>query len=323
MNNLQQDVERLIAEQTTSWETARRNYAALRRIRSKTLSFDAFSVGVQFNPERVRSTTARVEAPEERPCFLCPENRPAEQRAVRWEGYELLVNPYPIFARHLTLPAREHTPQRLTGRVHDMVQLAGELPGFVLTFNGARSGASAPDHFHFQAVGRGVLPAEAELPAWPETTEIFRDEHVSVCGIDHYLRPAIRIWGSEGQAVARAGEEVLVCLKQATSCKSKETDDDEAQVNALCWKEAQEYILVLFPRTAHRPAEYYATGTEQFLLSPGAIDMAGVLITVRPEDYERANEETITALLGQVVPDAAQWETMKEFLKRCLTENLK
>jgi hypothetical protein len=278
-------------------------------------------MGVQFNPERVRSTTARVEALEERPCFLCAENRPAEQRAVRWEGYELLVNPYPIFARHLTLPAREHTPQRLTGRVRDMVQLANELPGFVLTFNGARSGASAPDHFHFQAVGRGVLPAEAELPTWPQTTEIFQDKYVSVCGIDHYLRPAIRIRGSEGQAVARAGEEVLACLKQAMACKSE--DDDEAQVNALCWKEAQGYILVLFPRTAHRPAEYYAAGAEQFLLSPGAIDMAGVLITVRAEDYERANEETITALMRQVVPDAAQWQKIKEFLKRCLTENLK
>ncbi|MDL2230538.1 DUF4922 domain-containing protein [Alistipes sp. OttesenSCG-928-L06] len=317
MSNLQEHVNRLISSQTASWETARKNYAALRHIQSKTIGFDGFSTTVQFNPERARSTTAPVETGIKRPCFLCAANRPTEQEAVQWTGYEILVNPYPIFDPHLTIPAREHIPQFLTGKIGDMVHLAAELSDFVLTFNGARSGASAPDHFHFQAVGQGTLPAQRELPQWPHRNVLHTTADVSVRAVDHYLRPALIVEGKTAAETAQTAENILSALKEILS------EPDEAQLNALAWHDVETYTVVFFPRTAHRPKEFYAADETQFLFSPGAIDLAGTIITVRQTDYQRVSAPLITALFRQVVPDAALWQRVKTELSLCLAKNRK
>lgn len=315
--SLAHSVRRLIAGQLSSWETARNNYAALAHIQSKTVDFGRFRIDVQFNPERARSTTAPVETGIKRPCFLCAANRPAQQEAVRWKDYDILVNPYPIFDPHLTIPAADHIPQRLTGRLGDMAELAAELPDFVVLFNGARSGASAPDHFHFQAVAKGVLPAQSELPEWERRSVLQEGEDVLVWAADDYLRPAVVIEGKTAAETAQAGEQILACLKGITR------EPDEAQVNAMAWQDTGKYTLVFFPRTAHRPRQFYAEGEEQFLFSPGAVDMAGVMITVREPDYRRADAPLMNDLYAQVVPGAGLWEHIKTELTLCLARNRK
>ena len=307
----------MISGQMAAWNTAHQNYGALQAIHSKTVDFSRFRMIVQFNPERERSTTAPVGTGIRRPCFLCAANRPHEQESVRWKDYEILVNPYPIFNPHLTIPAAGHTPQLLRGKLYNMVELSRVLPEFVLTFNGARSGASAPDHFHFQAVHQSVLPAVQELPAWKKQSGLYRDAELSVWGADDYLRPAIVIEGDARTNTAQMAEDILAALKEIMS------EPDEAQVNALAWHGREKYFVVFFPRTAHRPRQFYAEGEERFLSSPGAIDLAGVMITVRPEDYRRTTSLLMEDLFSQVVPDVTQWERIKNELSLCLHENLK
>ena len=317
MGSLQDNINKLIRDQLSSWETARRNYEALKCIQSKPVGFDGFRMQVQFNPERARSTTAAVGQTAERPCFLCAANRPAGQEAVRWKDYEILVNPYPIFDPHLTIPAAGHIPQFLTGKIGDMVELSMELPDYIVTFNGARSGASAPDHFHFQAVGKETLPARKELAGWQRRSLLYRHKGVSAWGAEHYLRPAIVVEGPTGEETIAVAESMMECLKTILN------EPDEAQVNALAWTDSGFHTVVFFPRTAHRPRQYYAGGEEQFLASPGAIDMAGVMITVREPDYERVSAPLIIDLFSQVIPSGPEWERIKKELSLCLQKSLK
>lgn len=316
MHNFRDDILALIDQQIVSWPTAAESYAALAEVRRKTVDFDGFRLDVQFNPGRVRSTTAPAD-PAGRPCFLCPAGRAPQQRGVAWRGYEVLVNPYPIFGRHLTIPAVIHTPQRLTGRTRDLLDLAAALPGFTILFNGARAGASAPDHFHFQAVESRRLPACTELPGRENRETLYDDNEISVRAVDGYLRPAVVIEGADTAALARASEAVLACLGSSLDAP------DQAQVNALSWCGEGVHTLALFPRTARRPREYDAPEPERFLFSPGAVELAGTEVTVRAEDFERADAPTLARLFSQVVPDDALWQSIKNDLRACLPASLK
>ncbi|MCH5346097.1 MAG: DUF4922 domain-containing protein, partial [Muribaculaceae bacterium] len=163
--SLARAVENLLEQQLTAWPLAAQNYEALRNVRVKEVPVGETTIKVQFNPSRIVSTGAKVDAKSiaERRCFLCEENRPAEQRGVDFGEYVVLVNPFPIFPRHLTIPSRHHEPQILGKRVADMAQLAKELPDYTIFYNGARCGASAPDHVHFQAGNSDFLPLQSML----------------------------------------------------------------------------------------------------------------------------------------------------------------
>ncbi len=151
------EIDEFFQRQLSRWPAVRERYEALANVEVKRVG----EYKVQFNPARAVSTAAKVDPASiaARPCFLCKKNRPAEQLALEWEDLEILVNPFPIFPGHLTIAAKEHTPQNLLGRADQMRRLSRELPGYTIFFNGAKSGASAPDHFHFQAV-----PSEYMLP---------------------------------------------------------------------------------------------------------------------------------------------------------------
>jgi hypothetical protein len=317
MNSLQHTVRRLIADSVPVWETARKNYAALRNIRRKTVDFTDFRIEVQFNPDRIHSTTAPLD-PGARPCFLCAANRPPEQQAVRWRGYEVLVNPFPIFDPHLVVASGAHVPQFLTGKIGDMLALASDLPDFAVTFNGARAGASAPDHFHFQAVEKSILPSISELTKWKNRHTLYnKSTGLPVWAADGYLRPAIVVGGANADATAQMAERVLTLLKEILH------EPDEAQVNALAWHGSGRYTVVFFPRTAHRPREYDAPEGTRFLFSPGAAELAGVVVTVREEDFQRADAPLLMRLFSQVVPDKMLWKSIKNEISRWLTANPK
>ena len=152
--SLQSEILTLFERQIKNWTLAKTNYAALQNVREKEFDFENYSIKVQFNPARAVSSLAKVDSKsiEERPCFLCAANRPKEQESVDFMGkYAILVNPFPICQKHFTIPSKLHEPQAIENKLTDMLELAKALPDFLILYNGPRSGASAPDHFHFQA----------------------------------------------------------------------------------------------------------------------------------------------------------------------------
>ena len=190
--------------QLAEWEFARRNFEALRRIETKTFDLDGFLIRVQFNPARIVSSAAKVDAASvvARKCFLCSENQPPEQRGLPWgDGYRVLVNPYPIFGRHFTIPAGEHVPESIADRYGDMLALARCFDREVVFYNGPRCGASAPDHAHFQAVGKGAMPLEAEVGRFA-TEKVLEASGAAAYAIRDYLRGGFVIRSADASAAA-------------------------------------------------------------------------------------------------------------------------
>ena len=174
LNNIK--VRQLLDAQLTNWEQARNNYNALANVEVKEVEINGFPVKIQFNPGRIQSSAAKVDAKsiQERKCFLCAANSPAVQEGIDYSGvageYEILINPFPIFPKHLTIPDKKHVNQtigdnNLKGRFEDMLDLSKILDEYVLFYNGPKCGASAPDHIHFQAGNKGFLPLEDNYSA--------------------------------------------------------------------------------------------------------------------------------------------------------------
>lgn len=270
------DIQKFIDEQLAQWPLAANNFTALSGVKIRDIeSLDGMRV--QFNPARIRSTGAKVDAAalRERPCFLCDANRPAEQIGLDWGNYTILVNPYPIFDGHLTIACKEHTPQRIDGRIADMMRLAAELPGYTIFYNGAKCGASAPDHMHFQAVPSKYLPIWRKVKPFPGEQTVTAGMKVFVIEYD-YIPDAV--WKFDEYMRTLPDDEM-----------------GEPMCNILCRKGT----LLVIPRRAHRPANYgYDEG--QIMLSPASIDLAGVLITPFEKDYLTLDAATVRAVVGQV-----------------------
>ncbi|MCM1348094.1 MAG: DUF4922 domain-containing protein [Firmicutes bacterium] len=266
-----------IKHQLEAWPLARKNYEALGRIELHRLTVDGCPVSVQHNPERIRSSAANLnpEAIKSRPCFLCRSNRPAEQLAIDAGDYEILVNPYPVFPTHLTIAAKAHTPQAIAGRMGQMLELAARLESLTVFYNGARSGASAPDHFHFQAVPSEALPIWQMIDSgkgWPLTgVELFE--------------------GEDPAKVSQLTEGYLWGLNPG----------EEPDVNIYARYREGRWQTAVIARRNHRPANYGAE-PGQILISPAAVEMAGVIVAPRPQDAayckEAANIKAIFAHCG-------------------------
>jgi hypothetical protein len=279
------NIEAFFNKQIHAWATARRNYVLLMNVRSKSVQVGNAEYHVQYNPGRIRSSAAKVDAKSisERLCFLCGANRPKAQKAVPFHtnghDYEILINPYPIFQRHLTIPAIDHTPQVLIGRMADMLALAKALPDFTLFYNGAKCGASAPDHMHFQAGSRGMMPIEWQQPEFPN---------------------ALFIQDADEQVVLNRFDEIVATLP-------KGAEEAEPMMNVLCLYEGSRYTVYLFPRKKHRPDCYYAEGEKQLLSSPASVDLGGLFILPRAEDFDNITAENIQEIVDEVClyPDSS------------------
>lgn len=263
---------------------------------------------VQFNKARGRSSAAKTDAVSiaKRPCFLCKENRPPNQPSKNWEGrYEILENPFPIFPKHLTIPTYEHTPQQIKGRFNDMQALAAELPEFTVFFNGARCGASAPDHMHFQAGSRHFMLIEQQ---WQESI----GEHLAVEGdarlhiMANDPRKTLVMIADKADDAVRLFEKVLLAL-------------DESMVNVLCYYENKQWFTFIFPRTKHRPECYFTASDEQMIISPASVDLGGVFITVREEDYERLDATRLEVILKEVCWQEQEIKLFNHRLRNCYT----
>ncbi|MGQ1890070.1 DUF4922 domain-containing protein [Thermophagus sp. OGC60D27] len=305
---LQENVHRLIDEQLIDWPLARDNYEGLKSVKTRTLKIGPSSeMRIQFNPARIRSSAAKVDAQSirERQCFLCSENLPAEQRGIDFGDYKILVNPFPIFSRHLTIPHKDHTDQRIEGRLTDMLQLARALPDFMVFYNGPRCGASAPDHFHFQAGNKGFMPIEKEFLTLPDITVLMEKKDIRVLGCENYLRKTLIFESSNENAIDLWFSRVFTILSK---CQPKEP---EPMLNILCSWETDSWRVFLFPRREHRPRQFYARGEEQILLSPASVDFGGVLITPREEDFNKLNSDTVKDIFNQVTLSDDIWHLVK------------
>lgn len=287
------DAVQFFENQLTTWQLARDNFAALAKVQTRSFQYVSCQLCVQFNPARIVSTGASIDRKtlNERPCFLCAANRPTEQQSiVLLNRYELLVNPFPILPHHFTLPSTQHERQSIRQSYIDMMRLTQLLPNLFLFYNGPRCGASAPDHLHFQAGERGIVPLERELHQMLPTASRIQQ-------IDNYVVPAYVI--SAGSA-----EESAERFHQLYDTMPVPDGDWEPMMNILAWQETTadgtQLISVVIPRTKHRPNCYSAEGDNQFLISPGALDMGGLIITPRREDFDRMTAERAQQILSEV-----------------------
>lgn len=299
----------LIDRQLASWPEAARRYRDLREVQTKEITIGGMPVRVQYNPARAVSTLARTDAASiaARPCFLCRENRPQQQESMPFEGcdgrrYEILVNPFPIFPEHFTVPAVDHVPQRIAGRFPDMLRLAEAFPDMTVFYNGPESGASAPDHFHFQMGCRGFLPVERHFGLLGPRT-VMRPGAAVIALTSAYIPGLPVITAPDAKSAEAAFLRVLRSLPVSPRT-------GEPQLNILCWKERTDsdtvFRILVIPRKAHRPSCYYAPEGEAVRISPASVDLGGVFIVPVEEDFRRANAEVLQSIIRETVDTSWQ-----------------
>ena len=272
--NLQQQIDELFATQQQEWEQLRNAIDAMKNIRKKRFEWgDDFAVNVEFNIGRLRSNRAKTEKSnaETGTCFLCEINRPTEQKGIPFLGkYIILCNPHPTLQQHVTVSLHSHVPQRIRRKMDEMLTLAEALPDYIVFYNGAKSGASAPDHFHFQAGKKMPILLQG----------------------DNELRSCMVIESESKNEAVELFEEVYQYLNQP--------DEDEPMMNIVAFIENYNYNIHIFPRKAKRPKQYDLEGSKQLRVTPGALDMAGLFTTIREEDFEKITKGDIEDIYAQV-----------------------
>ena len=314
LNSQLSPLDRYFDRQLTLWPETRNRYRELSHVETRELNVGTSTFEVQFNPARICSTGATItkEAVAARPCFLCRKNRPAQQLTkIQDVDYELLVNPYPILPMHFTIPARRHQPQQIRGMYGEMIQLLGHYPELMVFYNGPLCGASAPDHAHLQAGTSGILPLQKEWQRLSRNlTEVARrGDDATLSVVEDYPCAALVIRARS----RRSSERMFATLYHALPKLPEQT---EPMMNVVAWHVDDEFISVVFPRRKHRPDCYYKTGDEQLLVSPGALDMSGYLITPRREDFDRITPDMAEAILKECALSEEEMEALKERLKK-------
>ncbi len=290
-------IDKLFSEQLREWELARTNYSQLEKVRIRKFSFGTFEVLVQYNPERIRSSSAKVDAKSigDRPCFLCAKNRPPEQRGIDLDNnLTILVNPFPIFKRHLTIPLELHTDQRIGNNFDTMLSLAEAMPLFTVFYNGPQCGASAPDHLHFQAGNIGFMPVENDFLSGRHPKLLSSDQGMEIWKWESYLRGIITLKGSDRKKLVRVFNRLFDRLSETQPGRP------EPMLNILTGYSRDEWTIHIIPRKQHRPRQFFAEGDTQILISPAAVDLGGVIITPREEDFLRMTKDDIEDIFRQV-----------------------
>ena len=320
-------LQRFFNRQLERWDDARQRYRDLRNVETRELTEENFTMQVQWNPARIVSTGASIDkkAVAERPCFLCEQNRPQEQNKKQLDNLlELLVNPFPILPTHYTLPTMLHQPQRIDKLYPEIHRLLTEYPELMVFYNGPKCGASAPDHAHLQAGTNGILPLQT---AWQRLsrnlTEIVSlNESEGIFVINDYPCPALLI-----RTRAKDTDQKLFKRLYKAMNEEQEATDEEPMMNIISWRTGDNYNSVVFPRRKHRPDCYTAEGDQQYIISPGAIDMGGLMITPRQEDFERITAEKAFSILREVSVTQEELQIIVERLKdvdsKPQTSNLK
>lgn len=318
-------IEKFVGDQLSRWPLACANFRALKNVEVRSFEIGGLEVRLQFNPARIGSSAAKTDKASiaERPCFLCPENRFKEQFNISFEGrkgkkYDILLNPFPIFPSHLVIPSSQHTPQSIAGRYVDMLDMARAYPDYTFFYNGPRCGASAPDHHHFQAAPKGLMPLEKDVEAllsevprdargnyippeegktdgpWADTLRYFcslQDAHLY--HYDRFLHGIFVLRSRTAKSAAKLFYRLLDAVPAAEG-------ESEPRFNMISTWRGGEYHTVVIFRTTHRSHHYFSDGPDHLTMSPGCADMAGVLISPVREEFEKLTPELLAGMLSEV-----------------------
>lgn len=330
--NFHQEIEQLLKKQIRSWKLAKENYRAFDQYRAQSRMVGKLENGkyvngqLFLNPKRILSTTAQTDAASihSRPCFLCQANRPQEQDFISYKNYQILVNPYPVFQRHLTIVDKEHQPQSIAGRFKDMIELADIMREFFILYNGPECGASAPDHAHFQACSKNEEMYGPFSYIYSTTEELVSNNKLEI----HYVDDPISVI----YIVTKDKKTLLETFHLVYDILAAESNGKEPMMNILTWyglEETKEFLeedyehelesviypynCALFLRSKHRPDCYYAEGDDQILISPAIAEMNGILPMVREEDIKKMTPETVYGIYKEV---SISKEELEEILER-------
>jgi len=302
--------------QKNDWSLCRENYEQLKNVQIKDFRFGSYKIKAQFNPGRIISTSAKVDPKsiKERKCFLCEENLPPEQKGIIYnESYSILVNPFPIFPNHLTLTNLKHQPQRILDTFPDLIKFSKDLSNhFTVIYNGPRCGASAPDHLHFQAGNKYFMPIddEADLIANEFGNAIIDNDDIKVLAVDDGLRKFLLFESLDENLLIKIFHQFYNVFSKIMN------ETQEPLLNIISFYDNEfGWRVIIFLRAKHRSHHYFEEGENQILVSPASIDLGGVCIFPRKENFEKLNSDIIMEIFSEVF-------ISKEILDK-LSENLK
>ncbi|MDL2265135.1 DUF4922 domain-containing protein [Parabacteroides sp. OttesenSCG-928-G07] len=293
-----------LTKQLAAWPLAKQNYIALKSVYTKSVELKNFTIKIQCNPTRISSSCAKTEPThiQERKCFLCLENQPTEQfRLFFGSHYYFLCNPYPIFPEHFTIVSRKHIDQQILSRIEDFLDLTKRLDKFTIFYNGPKSGASAPDHAHFQAVTRNSMPLDRE---WEQQMirygkSVWEENNGNIHTLENYLRNGFIIQAKTKKTAISLFEKIYACLHI-------EEGDMEPMMNIFGQYVDNSWVIIIIPRKKHRPKQFYATGDERLITSPGVADIGGVFITPREEDFNKITPDILEDIYTQICFDDSE-----------------
>jgi len=288
----------LLSEQKKTWLQLREGYESLKNVRTREIPCDGFSVRIQHNPGRIRSTMADVaeKAINGRPCFLCLDNLPEAQKGILYrDTYLILCNPAPVFPSHLTISSLNHHPQTIADYIDTLLQLAGNFGDrWTMLYNGPKCGASAPDHLHFQAIPSGQMAIEKECLEEKSLTRITGVGGVYILRARGLGREIIIMEGDDPAYIASVFKEILAAMKKVHHT------DGEPMVNIAVFHKEERWRLLVFPRAKHRPDSFFKEGNDRIMVSPAVIEMGGVIVTPVEKDFEGLNASDVEDIYREV-----------------------
>lgn len=305
----------LLEEQLKTWDALKNSYTSLNKVQVKTFQYEGFVIKVQYNPNRITSSSAKVDEKSirERKCFLCPGNLYPEQKAFKYEDeFLILVNPFPIFPEHFTISHKDHIPQRIKNWFGTMLQLSKDLSSYVVIYNGPACGASAPDHLHFQAGSKYFMPLVDEF-------HLIKNEYgevllanglATVYGIDDGLRRFISIESDDKFSAEQVFDNFYSIYSKVSNAQ------DEPMMNIIAYyEEVYGWIILIFLREKHRPSFFFNEGEDKILWSPAAIDLGGVSIIPVEKDFKKISKRILTDGLSQITFNKEKFIYIKSYLK--------
>lgn len=306
-------IHKFVADQLSRWPLACDNFRALKNVKVRDVTVGGLSVKLQFNPARMVSSAAKLTKDEiaKRRCFLCRENRPSEQMMIRFEGrkgkkYHILVNPYPIFPDHLVIAMNRHVDQSIWHRYVDMLDLARKYVGYTFFYNGPKSGASAPDHHHFQGAPAGLMPLENDIDNLIASDSDVLEYLTSVQDADlyHYRKFTTGVFVLRAETSKSAAK----MLYRLLDCADIPEGEKEPLINLFTYYRDGEYRSIIIFRRSHRSHHYFSDGPDHLTMSPGCADMAGVFIVPVEEEFDRITPELLAEMVEEVSlpPDEEQ-----------------
>ena len=306
---------RFFDRQLETWDDARLRFRDLRNVKTRELAVGENTIRLQFNPARMVSTGAKIDTAslKKRACFLCAEHRPSQQFGVSIDrNFTLLVNPFPILPMHFTVPCNRHTPQAIAPNIGEMYKLIEDYPEIMVFYNGPKCGASAPDHMHLQAGTSGILPLQT---AWQRLSHslkpVAQGEGYDISLISGYLCGAIAVRSNSADAGVKACKAVFKAMPLHES-------DTEPMMNIIAWRgNDYKFTFVVIPRRKHRPDCYFVEDeTKRTMVSPGALDMAGMIITPRETDFTSISPEQAAGIIAECgMPESEVEEIAAEIKK--------